>query len=62
MPNNSLKELFFCQKSYENTTRLKILNTIKKNSVPFQAIYSKAQQELSGILVTGKWLLITDNW
>ena len=38
MPNNILKELFFCQKSYGNTTRLKILNTIKKNSVPFQAI------------------------
>ena len=38
MANNILKELFFCQKSYGNTTRLKILNTIKKKSVPFQAI------------------------
>ena len=38
MPNNIIKELFFLQKSYGNTTRLKILNTIKKKSVPFQAI------------------------
>ena len=38
MPNNIIKELFFLQKSYGNTTGLKILNTIKKKSVPFQAI------------------------
>ena len=53
MPNNILKELFFCQKSYGNTTRLKILNTIKKNSVPFHAIsviYSQAKQELRGTI------------
>ena len=35
MPNNIIKELFFLQKSYGNTTRLKIVNTIKKKSVPF---------------------------
>ena len=44
MPNNILKELFFLQKSYGNTTRLKILNTIKKNSVPY----------FRGILVLGQ--------
>ena len=38
LPNNILKEIIFFQKSYGNTTRLKILNTIKKKSVPFQAI------------------------
>ena len=38
VPNNILKEIIFFQKSYGNTTRLKILNTIKKKSVPFQAI------------------------
>ena len=38
MLNNIIKELFFLQKSYGNTTGLKILNTIKKKSVPFQAI------------------------
>ena len=32
------KRFHFLQKSYGNTTRLKILNTIKKKSVPFQAI------------------------
>ena len=35
MPNNILKEIFLCQKSYGNTTQLKFLNTIKKNSVPY---------------------------
>ena len=44
MPNNILEELFFFQKSYGNTTRLKILNTIKKNSVPY----------FRGILVLGQ--------
>ena len=44
VPNNILKELFFLQKSYGNTTRLKILNTIKKNSVPY----------FRGILVLGQ--------
>ena len=54
MPNNMIKEVFFCQKSYGNTTRLKIVNTIKKKSVPFQAIYSYAKQELRGDLLLGQ--------
>ena len=47
MPNNILKEFIFFQNSYVNTTRLKILNMIKKNSVPF---YSQAKQELRGTI------------
>ena len=44
MPNNILKELFFLQKSYGNTTRLKILNTIKKKSVSFTPRPNKSSE------------------
>ena len=59
VPNNILKEIIFFQKSYGNTTRLKILNTIKKKSVPFQAIsgdlllgQTRAQSQLVGMCPT----------
>ena len=58
MPNNIIKELFFLQKWYGNTTRLKILNTIKKKSVPFTPRRDKSSeapfQAISGDLLLGQ--------
>ena len=53
---------YFAQKSYGNTTRLKILNTIKKKSVSFQ-VYFQAKQELIRQIdkrskIFSKWLKI----
>ena len=58
MPNNILKEFIFFQNSYVNTTRLKILNMIKKNSVPFTPRPNKSSeapfQAISGDLLLGQ--------
>ena len=46
------EEFYFCQKSYGNTTRLKIFYTSKKISLPF---HRQAKQELK-IKVAQNWL------